>query len=209
MPYGQFQGQKIRKSIACALAVFIRPKNLYRLRKRSHYWFCRLFVVFATSPVSCFEVDWERPNALRNFWLVLFIKMNNNLADDSISRLFYYWRTCRQKLTQPNKLVLQKKEAKTHLVRHKHLHPYLLKPRPEMFNGVMMPPPGIFESLVMVKLLKLNSQRRLLFLFFRQDNRGDQPPATYIVIHPSACITVHTKPVKLQVSTFHNNDQNS
>ena len=78
-----------------------------------------------------------------------------------------------------------------------------------MFNGVMMPPPGIFESLVMVKLLKLNSQRRLLFLFFGQDNWDDQPPATYIVIHPSACITVHTKPVKLQVSTFHNNDHNS
>ena len=87
---------------------FIRPKNLYRLRKRCHYWFCRLFVVFSTSPVNCFERDWERSNALRNFWLVLYLKINNNLADDSIGRLFYYWRTCKQQLTQPNKLVLQK-----------------------------------------------------------------------------------------------------
>lgn len=112
MPYGQFQGEKIRKSIACALAVFYSSKEPFSLKKRFHYWFCRLFVVFWTNPVSCFEGDWEGSNALCNFWLALFLKINYNLADDSSSKLFYYWRTCKQQLTQSNKLVLQKEKLK-------------------------------------------------------------------------------------------------
>ena len=31
------------------------------------------------------------------------------------------------------------------------------------------------------------------FFFFGQDNWSDQPPATYIVIHPSACLEVQKK----------------
>ena len=77
--YTQFQGEKLRKSIACA--------NLYRLRKRFHYWFCCLFVVFSTNPVLAVPRaeslrDRQRSNALRNFWLVHFLKFNNNIADD-------------------------------------------------------------------------------------------------------------------------------
>ena len=152
VPYAQFQGEKLRKSIACGLAIFFYLfKEPLSFKKRFHYWFCCLFVVYSINPVSCSASrelrDRQRSNALRNFWLVLFFKFNNNKTDDcnscfvtdvrennnlhSLTNWFY---------NKNNK----KKEAKTHLVRHKHLQPHLLKPCPEMFNGVMMPPPGIF-----------------------------------------------------------------
>ena len=97
MPYAQFQGEKKRKSIACALASFLTSsKNLYRLRKRFHYWFCCLFVVYSINPVRCSASgelrDRHRSNALRNFWLMLFFKFHNNIADDCNSGFITYVR---------------------------------------------------------------------------------------------------------------------